>query len=114
MTNDDIDLVLTRRVQECAAEKHLPSDFSDRLVKSLRHRRRMFRVKVVAIIVVVAVMGGFLGHLTIKKPTAPTEAALIAADTPSRETEASGWMLFGFLRECFKRNRTNKRKEEEP
>lgn len=113
MTNDDIDLVLTRRLREGAAEKHLPSDFSGRLVKTLRHRRRVFRIKVIAVIVVVAVLGGFLGHLTIKKPAQPTEAVLVAADTPSKNSEVSGWMLFGVLRECFKRNRTNKRKEEE-
>lgn len=113
MTNDDIDLVLTRRLRDGTAEKRLPPDFSDRLVKAVRYRRRMFRAKVIAVIAVAAVLGGVLGHFTIKKPTHPTGAALVAADTPSKSSEVSCWMLFGMLRECFKRNRTHKRKEEE-
>ena len=113
MNCDDLDLIFTHRVQEVFAGKQLPASVSTRLLESLRRRRRMFRIKIVAAIVVMAVLGGALGHFTFRKTEPPTQAMLVSTNHSPKDTEASGWMLFGFLRECFKRNRTNKRKEED-
>ena len=45
-------------------------------------------------------------------PVAP-EAQLVAAHPTNRQDQVSGWMLLGVFRECFKRMKTNKKKEEE-
>jgi hypothetical protein len=38
---------------------------------------------------------------------------LVAADAPADTTEVSSWFLLGYLRECFKRNKSSRKKEEE-
>lgn len=113
MMNDRVDVVFTRRIQTCAADRHLPSDFSDRLVTSLRRRRRLRRVKVVSLILALTLLGGFFGYFTTERPDCPQEAALVAADQPRKEAQSAGWMLLGFFKECFRRNKVTKRKEEE-
>ena len=45
-------------------------------------------------------------------PVAP-EAQLVAAHPTNRQDQVSGWMLLGVFRECFKRMKTSKKKEEE-
>ena len=114
MTNDGFDAVLARRVRECAAGKHLPSDFSDRFVTTLRRRRRARHFKMVALIVALTLVCGLFISFTAEKPTCrSTETALVSTDKPMKNAQSSGWMLLGFFRECFRRNKTGKKKEEE-
>lgn len=114
MDDCEFDDILTRRVKECVAEKRLPGDFSDRLVRSVHCRRHARRMKMVAAVVaIVAVAVAVFGVFAPEKPKSSGEATLIAARTPGNDAQVSGWMLFGVLRECFKRNKTGKRKEEE-
>ena len=112
--NDEVDIVLARRLQECAACKRLPSGFADRLVRSVRRRRRLSRIKVAVSLIVVSAFGiGLLGVFSEESPEPAKPTAIIAAGHPAKQEQVSGWMFLGFLRECFKRNRNNKRKEEE-
>ena len=37
---------------------------------------------------------------------------IYAADENAAKEKVSPWLLIGFFKECFKRNRTNKRKDE--
>lgn len=96
-------------------EKRLPADFADRLIARIRlRRRRERRAKVLAVIAVLIVgsiaCGGFLGPEEAK-PVGETQ--LIAAHPERPKDQVSGWMLLGVFRECFKRVKTNKKKEEE-
>lgn len=112
--NDDVDIVLARRVQECALGKHLPSDFSDRLIRSVRHHRRVSRIKIAISLIVICVLGmGFVGLVTAEAPKQSSEVAIKAYGVPLKSEQVSGWVFLGFIRECFKRNKSNKKKEEE-
>lgn len=96
-------------------EKRLPADFADRLIARIRlRRRRERRAKVLAAIAVLIVGSiacvGFLGTEEAK-PVGETQ--LIAAHSERPKDQVSGWMLLGVFRECFKRVKTNKKKEEE-
>lgn len=114
MMNDEVDVVLARRVKECVADKHLPGDFADRLVRSVRRRRYALYTKIAAVVVLLVFGGvGFWGYLNNRMPQSAPEARLIAAKGPAQDTQVSGWMLLGFFRECFRRNKANKRKEDE-
>lgn len=114
MVDDCVDAVLARRIKECAAGRRLSPDFSDRLVAALRRRRRARRLKVTALIVVLVLVCGLFGLLSVERPTnRSAETALVATDTPPKETQSSGWMLLGFFRECFRRSKVSKKKEDE-
>ena len=98
-------------------ERHLPSDFADRLVAHvLRRRRRERRVKIIALIAaLVAASTAFLGFLHPEAAQGPGETRLVAARTGMPKEQVSGWMILGAFRECFecfKKNKPNKRKEE--
>ena len=114
MTDNEFDAMISAEMHGMVADSRLPDDFSDRLVLAVKKTGIVWRLKVLICIVSIVAMGVaimVLSHGT--KPVCVTEPALIAADVPVRTTEVSSWFLLGYLRECFKRNRTNKRKEEE-
>ena len=97
-------------------EKHLPDDFAERLVRLVRRRRRARRLRAVALVAAVAVLGAGLSCCCLchREETSPTETRLVAAPTShTNETQISGLMLLSLFRECFRRTRTNKKKEEE-
>lgn len=96
-------------------EKRLPADFADRLIARIRlRRRRERRAKVLAAIAVLIVGSiacvGFWGPEEAK-PVG--EAQLIAAHPERPKDQVSGWMLLGVFRECFKRVKTGKKREED-
>lgn len=95
-------------------EKHLPADFADRLVASIRaRRRRIRRAKVLAAIAFVVVSSVVcVGFFAPTEVIGRMETSLIAAHPTSRQEQVSGWMLLGVFRECFKRMKTTKKKEE--
>lgn len=97
-------------------EKHLPPDFAERLVKSVRRRRRMHRLRFMALVAAIAVCGtGLVGSFCChNEQEGPRESRLVAVPTtPTNDTQISGLMLFGFFRECFRRTKTGKKKEED-
>lgn len=96
-------------------EKHLPEDFAERLVASVRRRRRSRRLGVVSAAVAVAlVAAGIVGAFGAVKTRMPEETSLVAGRTSTtNDTHVSALMLLGFFRECFKCCKSNKKKEEE-
>ena len=113
MTNIEFDAKISAEMHEIVADRRLPDDFSDRLVCSVKRARMAWRLKTVICIAAILAIGiVIMGFSRGAKPSCAIEPALIAAETPSGTTEVSSWFLLGYLRECFKRNKTNKKKEE--
>ena len=111
---NESDCVLSRRLRECVSGKRLPPGFSERLVRSVRRRRRTMRIFAVVSLIVVCMLGmGSIGYFTSADRDETPEDSIVAAQGPLKSEQVSGWMFIGFLRECFKRNKNNKRKEEE-
>ncbi len=97
-------------------ERHLPSDFTDRLVKSVRRRRRVRRVRLAVVLIVTSVlcMGlvGELGRKGVEDP--PREDRLIAThEGAPGETCATGFLMLGFFKERFKRSKPLRKKDED-
>lgn len=114
MTDHEFDEMMTSEMREIVADRRLPDGFSDRLAQSVKGSRIAWRIKaVICIAVVIGIGVSIMGYSRGTQPVGTTEAALIAADAPDGTAEVSSWFLLGYLRECFKRSRTNKKKEEE-
>lgn len=114
MTDNEFDAMISAEMRGMVADRRLPDDFSDRLVRSVKRSRMAWRLRAVVCIVAIVAMGvAIMGFSREARPVGAVEPALIAADAPTGTTEVSSWFLLGYLRECFKRNRTNKKKEEE-
>lgn len=97
-------------------ERHLPPDFADRLVGSVRRRRRVRRLRTAAVLASAGILGiGLAGGLCRKTDDRPpAEARLIATNSaPTNDTKVTGLLMLGFFRECMRRNKTGKRKDEE-
>lgn len=97
-------------------ERHLPADFADRLIRSIRRRKRTRKVCVVTLLTAVCILASCLfGEFCAKdKVRLPTEARLVAAqDLPANDTKISSLLMLGFFKECFKRNKTAKGKKRE-
>lgn len=96
-------------------EKRLPADFADRLIARIRARRRRERRAKVLAAIAVLIVGALacVGFWEPEPAKVATEAQLVAAHPTNRQEQVSGWMLLGVFRECFKRMKTSKKKEEE-
>lgn len=114
MTEDELERILSEKMKACVAERHLPGDFTARLVASARRSRTAFRLRLIAAAVLLAMVGvvvvGFMEPPACKPPV---EASLIAARGTETGEEVSGLVFLGFIRECIRRARTNRRKEED-
>lgn len=114
MTDNEFDAMISAEMRRMVSDRRLPDGFSDRLVRSIKRSRTVWRCKAVACIAVIIAIGAvIIGFSRRDRPVGASESALIAADAPAGTTEVSGWFLLGCLRECFKRNKTNRKKEEE-
>jgi hypothetical protein len=114
MTDEEKDLVLAAWARDYAAGKTLPEKFSRRLRLSVRRSRRAFRLKLTAVIALSAasimLVVGLTGRTMVQ---VKQKAAIVAANDDVRKECVAGWALFGVFRECFRRGKSNKRKEEE-
>jgi hypothetical protein len=112
MTEMEFDETLSLKLREVIADRRLPENFPERLARSARRAKTAWRIKVAAVIVLTLSIGIAVTGISRKEHSAaPQDAALIAADAPSGNTQVSSWFLLGYLRECFKRNRNNRKKE---
>ena len=68
---------------------------------------------IAAILAVIAAVSVSVGFRDAKNLQEVCEPSLIAAETHHTETNLSKSAFLGFFRECFKRNKTTKRKEDE-
>jgi hypothetical protein len=113
MNEKELELLLSSKMKSCVAGRRLSDGFAERMVSEVRRSKRMRRFRVVTLSVLVIVLSSALMGLLAESPNKwPKETALVAAHESAAKEKVSPWMLIGFFKECFKRNRTNKRKEE--
>ena len=114
MTEEKVDRVLTAWARDYVAGKSLPEWFSERLRLSVRRSRRAFRVRLTILIVLIAatvtLVIGMTGRTT---PPTDRKAALIATNGGAKEECVTGWTLLSMFRECFRRGKSGKKKEDE-
>lgn len=113
MNEKELELLLSSKMKSCVAGRRLSDGFAERMVSEVRRSKRMRRFRVVTVSVLVIVLSSALMGLLAESPNKwPKETALVAAHESAAKEKVSPWMLIGFFKECIKRNRTNKRKEE--
>ncbi len=115
MTENEFDARMAERCGIYARSTRLPDDFADRLVGAVRRRRFIGRVRLAACILALTVVSTFVVE-AFRQQEAPKSGAtaLVAADGPSGCSEqVSGIFFLGLVRECFRRGRISKKKEEE-
>jgi hypothetical protein len=113
MNEKELELLLSSKMKSCVAGRRLSDGFAERMVSEVRRSKRVRRFRVVTVSVLVIVLSSALMGLLAESPNKwPKETALVAAHESAAKEKVSPWMLIGFFKECFKRNRTNKRKEE--
>ncbi len=114
MTEEDVDLTLTAWARDYAAGKSLPDGFSERLRLSVRHSRRMFRLKLTAIIALTVITTLLAIGLTGSGTAQSGKQTMIAAGEGDAKDECVvGWALLSMFRECFHRGKSGKKKEDE-
>ena len=114
MTEEDIDLTLTAWARDYAAGKSLPDGFSKRLRLFVRHSRRMFRLKLTAIVALTVITTLFAIGLTGRATAQFGKQTVIAAGNgDAEEASVVGWALLSMFREWFHRGKSGKKKEEE-
>ena len=114
MTEEDVDLTLTAWARDYAAGKSLPDGFSKRLRLSVRHSRRMFRLKLAAIIALTVITSLFAIGLTGRVAAQSGKQTVIAAGNgDAEEACVVGWALLSIFREWFHRGKSGKKKEDE-
>ena len=114
MDENDIERAISCKLMECVGCRRLSDGFCGRLQASVRRMRRRWLMKVsAAVFVIVIVCLAAVGFVDGVKPQTTQKSALIASETHHSETNLSKLAFLGFFRECFKRNKATKRKEEE-
>ena len=114
MDENDIKHIVSIKLSESLGERQLSNGFCGRLQASVRRMRRRWLMKVSA-----AVLAGVIACLAVVgfmdscRPQTTHEPTLVATNTHHSETNLSKLAFLGFFRECFKRNKTTKRKEDE-
>ena len=115
MSDEELDAAIAERFKAYEAMTRLPGEFKGRFIGSLRRKRKLRRLGMLgligAMVTVCLVIAGF-GNRDAAHGNART--ALMARTTHTNETvQVSYLMLFGYLRECFSRSRSPRRKEDE-
>ena len=114
MTEADLKDAIFSKLIESSSNYRLSSGFCERLQASVRRMRRRWLMKVSAAVLagVVACLA-MVGFMDGWRPQDVRESALIATETHHSDTNLSKLAFLGFFRECFKRNKAAKRKEDE-
>ena len=114
MDENDMEGVISHKFVECVGGRRLSDNFCRRLQASVRRMRRRWLMKVsAAVLAVVIACLAAVGFMDGRCPQEVCESALIASETHHSETNLSKLAFLGFFRECFKRNKNSKRKEDE-
>ena len=114
MDENDIKHIVSLKLSESIGKRALSSDFCGRLQASVRRMRHRLVMKVIAaILAVIAAVSVSVGLRETEDSQEVREPSLIATETHHTETNLSKLAFLGFFRECFKRNKTTKRKEDE-
>ena len=115
MNDEEVDMAIAERFKAYEAGIRLPDEFKGRFVSSMRRKRMLRRMWMIGLLCITAIASVFIVNFarsdTVRGDVKP---ALMAHAVPTNEVEAmSYWMLLGYLRECFSRSRSARRKEEE-
>ena len=114
MSEYELECALSRKLNESVGGHVLSADFCGRLQASVRRMRHRLVMKVIAaILAVIAAVSVSVGLRETEDSQEVREPSLIATETHHTETNLSKLAFLGFFRECFKRNKTTKRKEDE-
>ena len=114
MTEEDVEFTLAAWARKYASRKSLPDGLSKRLRLSVRHSRRMFRLKLTAIIALTVIATLFAIGLTGRATAQSGKQTVIAAGNgDAEEACVVGWALLSMFREWFHRGKSGKKKEEE-
>ena len=114
MTETDLKDAILGKLRESSSNYRLSSSFCGRLQASVRQMRRRWLMKVsAAVLAVMIACLAVVGFMDGRRPQEVRESALVASETHHSETNLSKLAFLGFFRECFKRNKTTKRKEDE-
>ena len=116
MSDEELDVIISERFKAYEAGIHLPDEFKKRFVGSVRRKRRSWRAGVLCLVcVAVAICIALSCAMRSDAKGGDTSPTLIAqsADPTNETAEVSYLMLLGYLRECFTRSKSPRRKEEE-
>ena len=114
MTEENVDRALTAWARDDVAGKSLPEGFSNRLRLSVRRSRRAFRVRLTILIALIAaIITLAIGMTGSSTPPSDKEATLIATNGEVKKECVTGWALLSMFRECFRRGKPGKKKEDE-
>ena len=116
MSDEELDVIITERFKAYEAGTHLPDEFKKRFVGSVRRKRILWRAGALCLACVAAaiciVLSCAMRSDTVRSDAQPALMANTAV--PTNETsEVSCLMFLSFLRECFSRSKSSRRKEEE-
>lgn len=112
MNEEGLELLLSSKMKSCVAGRCLPDGFAERMVAEVRRTRRAFRFRAVTVsVLILALCLTLMGFLSESPKKEPRKTALVAVRENGTTEKVSPWIFLGFFKECFKRNRTNKRKK---
>ena len=115
MSDEELDAAIAERFKAYEAGIRLPDGFKGRFVSSMRRKRTVRRIWMLGLIGIMAIACGVIVNVT--KPAVASgdvKPALMATSVPTNETDKVSYlMLLSYLRECFTRSRTARRKEGE-
>ena len=114
MSDEELDVMIAERFKAYEAGIHLPDEFKKRFVGSVRRKRILWRAGALCLACVVAAvciaLSCAMRNDTVRSDAHPALMANTAV--PTNETsEVSCLMLLSFLRECFRRSKSSRRKE---
>ena len=114
MSEYELERALSRKLNESVGGHVLSADFCGRLQASIRRMRQRLVMKMIAaILAVIAAVSVSVGFIDSKNAPEVREPSLIATETHHSDTNLTKLAFLGFFRECFKRNKATKRKEDE-
>ena len=115
MNDEELDAAIAERFKAYEAGTHLPDEFKGRFVSSMRRKRTLRRLWMLGLIGAMALASVVIVNLT--KPavvSSNVKPALMATTDPTNEMDKVSYLiLLSYLRECFTRSRSARRKEEE-
>lgn len=115
MSDEELDAAIAERFKAYEAGVHLPDEFKGRFVGSMRRKRTVRRIWVLGLVGIMALACVVI--VNFAKPavaSSDVKTALMATTSPTNETvKVSYLMLLGYLRECFSRSKSVRRKEDE-